>query len=536
MTELRARLERIAEVHVRLIGGFLVLLLLVNGMVAVRESARTKTRPVAQPSDGSFIGDDAGAAGPDSTGASQPSDSRSGEAVAPISGGPGVRITNPRTIVDGVKRTLLPGVTDKEIYVIYYWNDKTTKSSFLNTDTGQEGNVDEGLAFRRLVEFVNKHPNGTHSIMGFTFNLHGRRIRPEVLTTGKYPDDLEEAAQIIIGKRPFAAVSSHGSMSAYVCPRIAEAGIHNPTTFDLQAGLFARTKGYCLPQGLSWESQVDLTVKYLARWLKTPYQDKTGPKPRKYGILWSQYPGLERSVPLFVKALRAAGVPICDKCVASIAPGTDLTTAGRQAPDVVHRFNAEGVNTVVMPDSAAPMSFTPAANSEGYTPDYYVWPCSGEDSLGMVRLYNAAQWERAQGLTCYDVNLNADLTNDGRARGTEWYAAYRDVDPDGEPPAPTALVYQALLPLLVGITHAGPNLSLETFRGGWTTFKPYRYDAQKGRTTHPRHIMVTIGAADGSQVGDAAEVEWDNTARSSPDAVAGTYLYGDHRYSRNDPL
>jgi hypothetical protein len=180
------------------------------------------------------------------------------------------------------------------------------------------------------------------------------------------------------------------------------------------------------------------------------------------------------------------------------------------------------------------ITFTHAAPGLAYKPDYFVWPCSGEDSTGMVRLYDPDQWKRASGLTCYDQHLNADLTNDDMARKTEWYKAYQEMAPGAEPPAPTSLVYQSLLPLVVGITHAGQELTIERFRAGLAGFTPYRYDAIKGRVTDPGNLLVTLNAPDGSQVGDAGKVYWDPNTTTPGNATPGVYAFPEpnRRYAR----
>ena len=304
--------------------------------------------------------------------------------------------------------TPLPGVTDEEITVVYYWKGDRTRTSPYLTGTGAEANVDEAEAFRKLVDFINENADGGATLMGQPINLYGRRIKPVVVEAGQDAEAYAAAAERITREiKPMAAVAAHGSISAYLCPALARAGIHNLATYDLSGGLTASTDGYCLPSGLTWEQQVELSEGYLLR-------DQRQNPGRVYGVVYAEYPGLVDSAPRMVERFRRAGINVAE--VASLS--ASLTTAQQQAPNVVARMRSKGVNTIVMPDAGAPLNFTHAAASAGYNPDYFVWPCSGQDTMGMVRLFNPTQWSRASGLTCYDQAFSSDLTNNDAMRQT----------------------------------------------------------------------------------------------------------------------
>ena len=427
-------------------------------------------------------------------------------------------------------QTDLPGVTADEIEIAYYWKGDRTQSSPYLHGTGLEGNVDEAEAFRGLIDYINKHANGGATFMGFPFDLHGRKLVPTVVEAGQSAEQYAAAATKVAKElRPFAAVSAHGSLSTYTCPIIAAAGIHNFATYDLGDGsgrpLLERTNGYCLPSGLAWEGQVQVTMDYL-KWQaqNDPYTGVPS-GPRRYGFLYAEYPGLKDSAPKVIEQMKQAGIPI----VAAETLSESLSTAQQQAPGVVAAFRGANVNTIISPDAGALLNFTHAAAANAYTPDYYVWPCSGQDSSGMVRLYNAAQWRNASGLTCYDDTFDADLTTDDRAKRTEWYRQFREVK-RSEPPSPTAIVYASLLPVLAGITNAGYNLNLASFRKGLADFDDYRYDGEKGRTSAPDNILVTIGS--NSMWGDVARVRWSPTTRKEGSPMNGAYVYPEDRRYR----
>lgn len=434
--------------------------------------------------------------------------------------------------------TLLPGVSQEEIVVAYYWKGDRTRTSPYLHGTGQEASVDEAEAFRKLVDYINKYADGGGTIMGYEFNLHGRRLVPVVLEAGQDAEAYAATAQTIVEEvKPFAAVAAHGSISTYLCPTLAEAGIHNFATYDLGSAagnLVQRSNGYCTPGSISWEKQVELSEAWLLR--QQGSDDYNGPESlgideeRVYGVLYAEYPGLIDSAPKMIDRFEAAGLNIQETATVSAS----LATAQQQAPNVVAQMRAAGVNTIIMPDAGAPINFTHSAQASGYSPDYFIWPCSGQDTEGMVRLLNDAQWQRAEGLTCYDEQFVSDLTNNSKTRATEWYAAYREMAPSGaEPPAPTPFVYAGLLPLVAGITEAGPELNLENFRAGLDRVQQYRYDAVEGRTDDASNMLMSINLADRSFMADVMYLRYDATRQTPGNATPGAYVFPDpKRYAR----
>ncbi len=430
--------------------------------------------------------------------------------------------------------TIMPGVTQEEIVVAYYWKGDRTRTSPYLQGSGQEGNVDEAEAFRKLVDYINKYADGGGTIMGYEFNLHGRRIKPVVLEAGQDAESYAATAQQLVEEiKPMAAVAAHGSISAYLCPTLADAGIHNFATYDLGGNLAGKTNGYCTPGSISWERQVDLSQGWLLRQQAT--SSYNGPESvgqdaeRVYGVIYTEYPGLIDSAPVMIDRMKAAGLNIAK--VATL--NSSLATAQQQAPNVVAQMRSAGVNTIIMPDAGAPLNFTHAAQAQGYSPDYYIWPCSGQDTEGMVRLLNDGQWARAEGLTCYDAEFVSDLTMNSKTRATEWYAAYTEMSGGSEPPAPTPFVYAGLLPVVVGITEAGPQLNLENFRAGLDAFQPYRYDAIEGRTDDGSNMLMNLNLPDRSFMSDVMYLKYDASKQTQGNATPGAYVFPDpKRYQR----
>jgi hypothetical protein len=510
--------------------------LLVDAIVAIRHGlspdASGRPRSDAAASNGSTPGTTPGLSSP-SSGPSVLPTSKPGKGELSPSARKALEKAKPGTYIPGVG-TAPWGVHGNTIEVVYYWKgDRTTSSEYLGP-TGQRGAVDEADAARRFVAYINKYANGGATLMGFPFNLHGRKLHLTIFDAGQYPETYEATALKITENPPFVAISSHGGLSDYICDYLFKKKIFNISTYDLgryetHGGLYRGTNQYCLPAGMTWENQIALSVPYLANQSKTTKYRAT--KKRVYGILYAEYPGLKESVDRLEAKLKAAGLNV--PVVYSLP--TSLTDAARgPATKAVGAMASEGVNTIIAPDSGAPITFTHAAQARGYSPDYYVWPCSGEDAAGQVRLYDPAQWANAQGLSCYDEKWGLDLTLDNNARDSQWYHQYQEMAGRKEPPSLSPLVYQALLPMLVGITNAGRDVTVERFRAGMMAFKYpkglRRYDAIKGPTTDPSHFWVALGDLDGGQIGDCAKVTWSSTKRTPGNTTAGSYVYSDTRY------
>lgn len=422
------------------------------------------------------------------------------------------------------------GVTSSEIKVVYYWKGDRTRTSPYLKGSGAEANVDEGASFKVLIDYLNKHANGGATFMGFPFNLHGRKLVPQVIEAGSTPEDSSLAAEKIAKEiKPFAAIAAHGGVSTYVCPYLASKGIFNIATYDLSFDLYKKTNGWCTPAYASFDAQVDAVQHYLVqRVVKAKYNGTTA---RKFGFVYAEYPGLADAVKVVVARFKRAGIDI----VSTASMSADLTQAQQQAASIVGKFQAAKVNTVIAPEAGSPMSFTPAAESQGYSPDYVVWPCSGQDVPAAVRLFSAKQWTRAEGLSCYDFDYQPDLAFDNNARGSEWYRQYKATT-TADPAAQTPMIYSALLPLVAGITNAGRDLTPDTFRGGIATFKAYRYSMLNGRTTSARSILLNPADDEHALMNDFTILKWSATTTRPGNPLAGAYVFPENgrRYERHD--
>ncbi|MGH2556279.1 MAG: hypothetical protein ACRDHO_11245, partial [Actinomycetota bacterium] len=432
--------------------------------------------------------------------------------------------------------TIPPGIdyANQTIKVVYYWADSSRSSQFLPPGTPGDS-VDDGKAFDALVKFVSKHAKGSAELMGTTIKLGNWKIEPTIITMNN-PEEINVGTTRIAKEiKPFAAITARGSLGTETCPALAQAGIYNFATLQPYVNnVGGAYNGYCVPLAISWDQQIEATVNYL-KWHRAskftsaerPGLGQSCPTgcARVYGFIYSEYPGLDKQAPMVVSRLRAAGVNIHKDAVASLPVG--LSAAAQQAPAVRDRFRSAGVNTVIMPDGGSSLAFTHGAGD--WRPDYYVWPCSGQDTTGYTRLLPPAHWDNASGLSCYDDTFDADLTIDSGDRNTQWYKAFKEMAPNSEAPSSTYLVYAALHPLVYGVSSLGDaDFTVENFRAILSGFQPYRYHGVEGRTTAGDNILLMMGnGVDNSLWGDFARVSW------SP-AAENPYSYPDpHRYRSN---
>lgn len=444
---------------------------------------------------------------------------------------PGVGVAVP------TKGIIPPGIVyeNQTVKIVYYWSD-SSKSTFLPGGTPRDA-LDDGKAFNALVKFINNHAEDGANFMGTKLNLGKWRIVPKVLEM----DDRDSVSIDVTTRtiteieRPFVAMTSRGSVAVQNCRTIAAAGIHVfATNQPYVDDLANQTNGYCIPMALSWSQQKAVTINYMKWHKNTTFTSADRPGlgnscptgcPRVYGFVYSEYQGLKPQAEALVTKLRAAGVNIPDDAFVSLPQG--LSASAPYVPAARDKLRNAGVNTVIMPDGGTSLAFTTGAGD--WRPDYYIWPCSGQDTTGYSRLLPPAQWDNAAGLSCYHPTMDGDLSTDTDDKATEWYKAYKEIQPSGDVPSSTYLVYAGLQPIVEAIGRLGSrDFTLENFRAALRESEPYHYNGITGRSNAAGDLLLEMGnGIDNSIWGNFARVEW------SP-AAENPYRYLDsHRYKSN---
>lgn len=483
------------------------------GAVGPGESGGTPLEPGVAPEEGS-------------PGGGSSKKSASSKVSTAARSGVGVSVPKAGTIPLGVD------YAKQEIKVVMYWREDSRSSQFLPPGASGE-TVDDAKAFDAMVKYINKHAKGSASLMGTQIGMGNWIIKPTVVSMNDATGINTGTTKITKEIKPFAAITARGSLSTETCPAFAAAGIHNfATLHPYVPNLQAAYNGFCIPNALSWDQQVDVTVNYMT-WHRTikftsvdrPDAQHSCPSGcnRVYGFLYSAYPGLKDQGP---KVAQLLGIPEARRYELPVGLST---AAGPPSQAAQAKFSAAGVNTVIMPDGGSPLAFTTTVGAS-WRPDYYVWPCSGQDTTGYTRLLPTVQWDNAAGLTCYDDTFDADLTIDDGDRLTQWYKAFKEIYPNDEAPSSAYLVYAALQPLVEGVSRLGNrDFTVENFRAALREFEPYRYNGVSGRTNAADNILLLMGnSPDGSIWGDFARVDYESSRGQNP------YRYtDDYRYKSN---
>jgi hypothetical protein len=183
--------------------------------------------------------------------------------------------------------------------------------------------------------------------------------------------------------------------------------------------------------------------------------------PRVWGLVSYQDTTRTGATAQIRDLLRRCGVEL------KLAQEYNITSGQSGLAGVMSKFRAEGVSTVILNvDGLTPTVLTEEADRLQYFPEY-VHTGSGEmDSNGSGQLMNDRQARHVVGLSPNEI-ARPDEEKD-------WYRAYKEMDPDGEPdegdfPGP----FRSLQQLAGGIQHAGPNLTPETLWEGLRK-QPYR--------------------------------------------------------------
>ncbi len=127
------------------------------------------------------------------------------------------------------------------------------------------------------------------------------------------------------------------------------------------------------------------------------------------------------------------------------------------------KMRAANVTTVLLAsDGLGVVAFTAEAEQLGYRPEYIHAGGGGLDSNTNGRLYNANQRGNILGIRPTELPRHD--------QDQDWFRAYKEVDPDGEPDSSW---FRSLQQLSGGIQWAGPNLTPETFWQGMLK-QPFR--------------------------------------------------------------
>ena len=179
--------------------------------------------------------------------------------------------------------------------------------------------------------------------------------------------------------------------------------------------------------------------------------------PRVWGLVSYQDSTRTGASKMMEDLLKRCGVEL------KLSQEYNIGTGAAGVGGVMAKFAANGVSTVILNvDGLTPGTLTQEAAQIEYFPEYVHTGTGAMDSNASGRLMEDRAAKHTVGLSPNEI---ARYDED-----KDWYRAYKEIDPDGEPDFD---YFRNLLQLAGGIQHAGPRLTPETLWEGLRK-QPYR--------------------------------------------------------------
>jgi hypothetical protein len=179
-------------------------------------------------------------------------------------------------------------------------------------------------------------------------------------------------------------------------------------------------------------------------------------------------------------------------------------------------------------DPIAPALITKEATNQQYFPEWIITGSALTDTTIFARTYDAAQWRNAFGISF--LTARVPETQGDAWRLFKWHF------PDKNPAANNqyGVIYPGPLTLAMGITMAGPNLTVQSWQKGLFNFPV----TNKGMISAAQFSFGNHGVwpfTDYTALDDVTEIFWDPQAVGEDEVgntAAGMYRYvnGGKRY------
>jgi len=226
-------------------------------------------------------------------------------------------------------------------------------------------------------------------------------------------------------------------------------------------------------------------------------------KPRTTAVLAPENPWYQQCVEAGEKVARAAGHPN----QARIAYKLDFNTLSNQAASIIAKLKSDKITTVICGcDPAIPIFLTSKAQEQGYSPEWIITGAGFIDLDVLGQLYQQDQWSHSLG-----VSFIGPLQP---LRATTGYNAFKAARPNEEPSPLVDILYYNMYLLAVGVQHAGPNLTPETFERGMYAYPGGSGPAGTWKFSPGRYTPTQ----------DAREIYWDRNAISPQNKEKGSYV------------
>jgi hypothetical protein len=326
---------------------------------------------------------------------------------------------------------------------------------------GQGSTVPEGpLPY----EFSDTDSDDTHDLKVWQeyfnerFEMYGRRLR---LVIGQQSitdtDQQRQSVQKFKGENVFAITApAYGQPSAAQAETVREKMIdfgtvlapcqyfsdNHPFAYSfiidgckalrIHSELICKQFGAQNPPGLLNEKK-DLTFDYT--------------KPRRYGVIVYEDEVHHGGVQGYKDLLAKCGIQV------AASQTFNLTTDQQDIAGTMAKMKQAGVTTVIVATEVyTPIVLTAEASKLAYYPE---WIQMGLEIAASTRLYDQDQAKHMVGTAGLEIpRANAD---------TDWYRAYKEIDPDGDP---SEGAFRSLQMIAGGVQGAGAKLTPESFWEG----------------------------------------------------------------------
>lgn len=415
------------------------------------------------------------------------------------------------------------GVTASSVNLVFY---EAPSSQQLNSITAAGGQTSsqslEDHTVRVYAEVFSRY-----------FQTYGRHVNVEIFNSpAQLGDSSGTRADAVATDQQYHAFLSVGSSDvggtgdAYL-DETSRRGIVNIAGEALPQSFYAAHAPFVFGMLPSTDTSDATVAEYIAKRLGTHSRARFGGansnppvngQPRRYGILYPTT-NLDGTPSIYSRVGDDLSRRLANEGVstaARIGYALDINTAGTQATNAVQQMKAAKVTTVIcLCDPFSPIFGTKAATDQGFFPEWLQTGYLLGDSDFFARQYDSQQWQHDFGVSSLPVAQ--------KPQDTQWWKAYKSIDPNTDPPVDAPLDFYSLLLAFSGVEAAGPTLNPRTFSDGM-----FRIRLLSDSPSVPSFFYRTT---DYGGVKDAQEVWWDPKA-IGPDGQPGHYqsVDGGHRY------
>ena len=294
------------------------------------------------------------------------------------------------------------------------------------------------------------------------YELYGRQLRLYAYRGGSTGNAAEgkERAVALDADQVFAIIGNNGEMEQEAMRR----KIVSWGTYHNDADFYANNAPYAYSWYPEGDNALRLTGEVLCKQLAgKPASFTNDPRlstvTRRFGLIAFQDSTHTHAADKLNAALAKCGESLAQS-VDYLPDPSDETAGTAGYASAVTQLRAANVSTIVcFCDYFFAPGFMSGASSQSYFPEWFVPGIGNLDQNAKAKSYPPEQWSHAFGFS-YQELPRPDPE-------TDWYRAYRQIDPSSSPNRDVGEnQFLTLAAVVAGIQMAGPQLTPETYREG----------------------------------------------------------------------